>query len=186
MNLLFTIVYGIWLASEVLLNRLVHSSKKDKQNADKNTLAFIWLTVLISAVVASYISMNVDCPIGSITTVPYIGLLLIGLGIVLRFLVIQSLGHMFTVDVTIREGHQLKKDGIYKYLRHPSYSASYLSFIGFGLSLNNWISLAIIAVAMFIAFLRRIRVEEAVLIQQFGEEYISYSKHTKRLIPFVY
>ncbi len=35
-------------------------------------------------------------------------------------------------------------------------------------------------------FLRRINIEEEVLIEQFGQDYIDYMKKTKRLIPFIY
>ncbi|WP_091394853.1 methyltransferase family protein [Flavobacterium noncentrifugens] len=61
------------------------------------------------------------------------------------------------------ENHKLKTDGFYKFLRHPSYFASLVSFVGFGISLNNWIALAIITTAIFTAFAYRIQVEEKVL-----------------------
>ena len=100
--------------------------------------------------------------------------------------VIRSMGRFFTVDVTIREGHQLKTDGFFRYVRHPSYLASLVTFFGFGLSLNNWFSLAVVFVPVFIAFLIRIKVEEKVLVKQFGAEYLDYSNKTQRIIPFVY
>jgi protein-S-isoprenylcysteine O-methyltransferase Ste14 len=36
------------------------------------------------------------------------------------------------VQVAIKEDHQLKTDGYYTNVRHPSHTASLLSFIGFG------------------------------------------------------
>lgn len=41
-------------------------------------------------------------------------------------------GEFFTVQVAIKEDHQLKTDGYYTNVRHPSHTASLLSFIGFG------------------------------------------------------
>ena len=111
---------------------------------------------------------------------------MIYVGIVIRIIAIVSLGQFFTVDVTIRVDHRLKKDGIYKYLRHPSYSGSLLSFIGLGLTMNNWISLLLISFSIIIAFIFRINVEEKVLIEQFGSEYIEYKKVTRGLIPFIF
>ena len=96
------------------------------------------------------------------------------------------MGKYFTVDVTIREGHQIKKDGVYSILRHPSYSASLLTFLGLGLFLNNWISLIIAFIPPFLAFLYRIKIEEKALTEQFGQDYIDYKKQTKKLIPFIY
>ena len=135
---------------------------------------------------AIFISMKYYFPISLFQTIRYFGLTLILTSIILRSVVINSLGKYFTVDVTIRQGHQLKKDGFYKYLRHPSYSASLLSFIGFGISLNNWISLIIVVAAILFAFIRRINVEEKALMEHFGKEYTDYKKETYRLIPFIY
>ena len=186
MNSVFTIIYLIWALSEIFINRFMRSKTGDKKNQDKNSLAFIWLTIVICMTAAIYISINYYFPISTFQTVGYFGLGLILTGVILRGIVIRSLGKYFTADVTIRQGHQLKKDGFYKYLRHPSYSASLLSFIGFGISLNNWVSLIIIVAAILFAFIRRINVEEKTLMEHFGQEYIDYKKRTYRLVPFIY
>ena len=183
---IFPITYIIWLISEIALNRLLRSKSTDKQNADKNSLSIIWFTVVISNAVAYYLAMTTYYPIGDGLIVGYAGLTIIYAGIFLRMIVVRSLGRYFTVDVTIREGHKLKTDGFYKYLRHPSYFASLLSFVGFGISLNNWISLILVTVAIATVFIIRINVEEKVLIEQFGEEYLEYKKRVKGLIPFVW
>ena len=125
-------------------------------------------------------------PISTETAIRYEGLALIIAGMILRLTIVSSLGKFFTVNVTILEDHKLKQDGFYKYVRHPSYSASLLSLIGYGVSLNNWISLVIVAGAALTAFLIRIRIEEKMLADHFGSQYVEYKKKTKRLIPFVY
>jgi protein-S-isoprenylcysteine O-methyltransferase Ste14 len=112
--------------------------------------------------------------------------LIILAGMVFRFMAILSLGKMFTVDVTIRDNHLIKKDGLYKTLRHPSYTGMILSFIGFGISLNNWISLIIIIVLVVPAMLYRIKIEEKLLIDHFGSDYVEYAKKTYRLVPWIY
>lgn len=183
---IFYITYFIWLLSELLLNRLLHSRNTDKQDADKNSLSAIWITIIASVTAATLLRQYTSFPIALGKTVPYLGLDVIFLGIIIRFLAIRSLGRFFTVDVTIREGHQLKKDGLYKYLRHPSYFASLVSFIGFGISLNNWLSLMLVTIAITTVFLIRIRVEEEALIAEFGDEYRNYQKTTWGLIPFIY
>jgi protein-S-isoprenylcysteine O-methyltransferase Ste14 len=88
--------------------------------------------------------------------------------------------------VTIRDNHQIKKDGLYKVIRHPAYSGSILSFIGFGISLNNWISLIIITILIVSAMLYRISIEEKLLIEHFGPDYLEYTKKTYRLVPWIY
>ncbi|NNG08695.1 MAG: isoprenylcysteine carboxylmethyltransferase family protein, partial [Arenibacter sp.] len=82
--------------------------------------------------------------------------------------------------------HQLKTNGYYKYIRHPSYTASLISFIGFGVSLNHWISVLLAGGLAFIAFAIRIQVEEKVLLSHFGSAYDSYKRKTRAIIPFIY
>jgi len=118
--------------------------------------------------------------------ITYLGLALIVIGVIIRLIIIKSLGSFFTANVTIKQNHKLKTDGFYRFLRHPSYTALLLSFIGFGISLNNWISLMIIVITILIVFINRIRIEEKVLIEYFGQEYLDYKKTTKALIPFIY
>ncbi len=186
MSLLFIIIYTVWLASEVLLNRLVRAKKTDKQGADKGSLTFIWLTIAVSITAAVFVADWHQIPISTHGSIAYAGLAIVVTGIILRLAVIATLGRFFTVDVTIKQGHQLKKNGFYKYLRHPSYFASLVSFVGFGISLNNWASLAIVTVSILVAFVKRIQVEEKALVEQFGEEYLQYKKTTSGLIPFIY
>ena len=186
MTIIFPITYTIWLISEIALNRLLRSKSTDKQNTDKNSLSIIWFTVVISNAIAYYLAMTTYHPIDNNLIIGYAGLALIFTGIVLRLIVVRSLGRFFTVDVTIRDGHQLKTDGFYQYLRHPSYFASLLSFLGFGISLNNWVSLILVTVAITVVFIIRINVEEKVLIEQFGDEYVEYKMRVKGLIPFVW
>ncbi len=186
MNLLFDLTYVVWFLSEIILNRLLRSKSTDRQNADKNSLPLIWITIVATVSIAVFIADKFRAPLFSNSFGQYIGLALIVAGIVLRLFAVASLGRFFTVDVTIRQGHRLKKDGLYQYLRHPSYFASLLSFIGFGISLNNWISLLLIAIAMFTVFTIRIKIEEKILAEQFGSEYIEYKKTTRGLIPFIY
>lgn len=186
MNIIFAITYTIWFLSEILINRLFHSKATDKQNADKGSLYLIWIVIFIGIFSAVFISNKYYFPLLKNSNVGYFGLLLIYMGIILRLAIIKTLGHFFTVDVTIKQYHKLKKDGFYKHLRHPSYAASLISFIGFGISLNNLISLAIVFILILTAFMIRIKVEERMLIEHFGSEYLNYKKTTKAIIPFIY
>ncbi|MDI3321062.1 methyltransferase family protein [Pinibacter soli] len=186
MSNIFTLTYLIWFISEIVLNRLKRSAHADKKHEDKNSLATIWITILMVIPLSVFIATFFRAPIFRKEGYEYVGLIVIGIGILIRFIAVNSLGKFFTVDVTIRQEHHLKKDGFYKIVRHPSYSGSILSFVGFGISLNNWISLFVVTIAVFTAFMKRIRIEERVLQNQFGEEYTKYAKETYRLIPWVY
>jgi len=118
--------------------------------------------------------------------IQYLGLFLYILGIVLRIVVINYLGEYFTLDLTIKQDHKLITDGYYKLVRHPVYTAVLMTFLGFGLFLNNWISLAFAFLPVSVALISRIKNEETALVENFKDEYINYQKRTKKLIPFIY
>ncbi|HEX6891111.1 MAG TPA: isoprenylcysteine carboxylmethyltransferase family protein [Chryseolinea sp.] len=186
MTWLFLTTYCLWILSEISLSLFRRSEKSDNKNSDRGSLKLIWIIIIIANALSYSVSKSLSFPISTDPALRYAGLALIVVGMILRLTIVASLGKFFTVNVTILEYHKLKQDGFYRYVRHPSYSASVLSFIGYGVSLNNWISLVIVAAAALTAFLIRIRIEEKTLIDHFGTEYVEYSKKTKRLVPFVY
>lgn len=184
--LIFITVWALWFVSEVMISRLTKSGGLDKKGKDRGSFWVIWIAAAIGITSGAYCASYVDIPIGRILFIPYAGLVVTAAGIIIRLTAVFTLGRMFTAQVTIREDHKIKRDGLYKFMRHPSYSAAVLSFIGLGISMNNWLSLAIITLLITFAMLYRIKIEEKVLIEQFGQEYLDYMKGTYRLIPFIY
>jgi len=184
--MLYPIVCILWLSSEILLNRILRAKKEDKQKADRQSLLAMWITIMIVMPIAHFVSMKYPAPISNYEGTSFIGIGLIIAGMLYRFVAIYTLGRYFTVNVTIRTDHKIVKQGLYKYVRHPAYFGSLLSFFANGIALNNWYSWVITFIPVFIAFTYRMKVEEELLIENFGQEYIDYKNQTKRLIPFIY
>jgi protein-S-isoprenylcysteine O-methyltransferase Ste14 len=187
MNLLI-IISIMWIISEIVLARVKVSSARAK-NKDKFSLQILWITIIVSITLGNVIRYF---GIGFIYThsefIHNLGLALIVLGLIIRWIAILKLKSMFTVNVSIRGNHKIVKTGIYKTIRHPAYLGSLLSFLGLGLGLAfvNWLSIIIIFVPIVISFINRIQVEEKVLIAEFGEDYLNYSNNTHRLFPGIY
>jgi protein-S-isoprenylcysteine O-methyltransferase Ste14 len=116
----------------------------------------------------------------------YCGLLLMLAGLLFRAYAIRQLGRYFVPEVAIQPGQRVIDRGLYRHLRHPSYTGTFLTILGFGLALTNGLSLAILLILPGLAYYFRMRVEEAALLEAFGEEYRAYMRRTKRIIPFVY
>lgn len=186
LKILFILSMIAWFLSEFLYKNILKSGKEDKKGKDKSTLNILWLAIPFSIAAAVTISNLSMLPITHSIWILYVGEAFILIGILFRFIIIRSLGKYFTVDITIKEDHKIKKEGFYKYLRHPSYAFSLLTSLGLGLYLNNWLSLIFAFIPPFLAFAYRIKIEEQALIEQFGNEYIQYRKKTKKLIPFIY
>ena len=70
----------------------------------------------------------------------------------------------------IREGHTLVTDGVFGYIRHPMYAAHWLWAIAQPLLLHNWVAGLSMAVSMLPLYLVRVRQEEEMMLEHFGEE----------------
>jgi protein-S-isoprenylcysteine O-methyltransferase Ste14 len=180
---LLAIVSIVWIASELAVMMLKHA-RGNASRRDRGSLALLWGGITIATVTGSMMKGYRPMRIGFDTF--WIGFALIILGIIIRAIAIATLWRYFTVDVSIREGHELVDRGLYRVIRHPAYTGSLLSFIGLGFAFRNWLSVAIIAVATIIGFSYRIAVEEGALIEHFGDRYRHYMQRTKRLIPGIY
>jgi len=181
-----SIIMILWLLSEIVLNLLHRSKMPDTKQLDKNSITIIWVTIIISITASVFVAIFINVPILNNNLLKYTGVVMIVVGVILRLVAIGTLGKFFTVNLAIDNEHRLIDTGLYKYIRHPSYSGSLLSFLGLALYFNNWICLVVILIPIVSVFIYRINIEERLLLQQPGLHYDAYCKRTKRLIPFVY
>lgn len=185
-RILTILVSILWIGSEIVLSRTKHSQSTDRR-LDKSSLRLLWITIALSVNIGVFIGLQRIGFFGNGSRIlPFIGLVLIVCGLLLRWLAIISLKHHFTVDISIRRNHQLITKGIYHIVRHPAYAGSLLSFFGLGLLFSNYLSMLIIFIPICAAFLYRIHVEEKALLEYFGEEYVNYRTSTYRLIPGIF
>jgi protein-S-isoprenylcysteine O-methyltransferase Ste14 len=115
-----------------------------------------------------------------------LGVALVLAGVALRGWAILSLGPYFRREVTIEPGQRLVHRGPYRLLRHPAYTGIFLACGGLGLAFGSWVGAAVAVLVVFAGMLPRIRVEERVLAQAFGEEYADYASSTARVLPYVW
>ena len=114
------------------------------------------------------------------------GLIALLSGSLLRRHCWRMLGKHFTGDVKASPDQPVVDRGIYRWVRHPSYTGGMLMYMGTGLALTNWLSVLIITVAGGAAYLYRVRVEEQALQANLGGRYQEYMRRTKRFVPFVF
>jgi len=95
-----------------------------------------------------------------------------------------TLGRDWSVNVTLKEGHELVTAGPYARIRHPIYTAVILLAIGLFLlfeTLGGTLGVALLVLGCWI----KLRQEERLMIGQFPDAYPAYMRHTKRLVPFI-
>ncbi|MFJ4294296.1 methyltransferase family protein [Cupriavidus sp. NPDC089707] len=118
-------------------------------------------------------------------TVRWIGVALFAAGGVLRLWPVFVLGRRFSGLVAIQPGHTLVTTGIYGVIRHPSYLGFVISSLGWVLGFRSGVGV-VLTLAMVPVLIARIRAEEALLLDQFGDEYAAYCERTWRMVPGVY
>ena len=104
-------------------------------------------------------------------------------GLIIRVYAIVSLGRDATWRILAPK--RVVDSGIYKFIRHPMYLGSLLSYTGLALLMTN-IGTAFVFFMLLVNFtFDRIDREEQLLARVWGDDYINYMKRTKMLIPFI-
>ena len=115
-----------------------------------------------------------------------LGVVVLVCAVVLFFHTHRRLGRSWSVTLEIRENHGLVTDGIYRFVRHPMYSAYFLWVLSQALLLPNWIAGPAGLLGFGTLFAFRLRCEEQMMLEAFGESYAAYAARTKRIIPGVF
>jgi protein-S-isoprenylcysteine O-methyltransferase Ste14 len=104
----------------------------------------------------------------------------------LALVAFKTLGKQWDVQAKIIEGHELITTGPYRIVRHPIYSGMFGLLIITGYSMTQlWVYL--IAIILFlVGTIFRIKVEERLLIQHFGDDYLKYKKRVSTIIPYLF
>ena len=94
-----------------------------------------------------------------------------------------DLGLNWSPTLEIREKHELITRGIYGVIRHPMYASQWLLVIAQPLLLHNWIA-GFLNLLVFIPFyLLRVKAEEQLMIEQFGDQYRAYMQKVGAVFP---
>lgn len=95
------------------------------------------------------------------------------------------LGRNWSGTVRISVGHELIRGGPYRIIRHPIYTSMLGMFIGTAIASSQYHALVGVGI-LFVAYIRKSRLEEEILQQTFGSDYEAYRQDSWALIPFVF
>ena len=93
-----------------------------------------------------------------------------------------SLGNNVSPTQVTRQGHQLVTHGPYRWVRHPLYSIGMVMAVALVLLTGLWWFGVALSLPLTILWFRT-PIEEARLIETFGDEYREYMKRTGRFFP---
>jgi len=167
---------GIWLA--------LAPRGAGPRNADRSLLGFVPAMVLFLLVMPlEYRLLPAVLP--RTPGMQWLGLGLIVLGMALRAWSRVSLKAAYQGNLQVQSDQHLVTAGAYRRIRHPGYLAFIALALGLAVGFSSLSGL--LGVVLLVGALKyRIRAEEAMLTQAFGQSYTDYVSCTHHLIPGVW
>ncbi|MDR3458475.1 MAG: isoprenylcysteine carboxylmethyltransferase family protein [Verrucomicrobiae bacterium] len=105
-------------------------------------------------------------------------------GILVTIWARRTLAGNWSSDVTFKQGHELMRNGPYRFVRHPIYSGLLLMVVGTAMNIGQvrgWLGLVLVLLGFWV----KLRQEETLLLRHFPEAYPAYRKEVKALVPFI-
>ena len=180
------LLLGFFFLMERLLRQGEQAKTLEAGESDRNSTLLIGLAFAAAVVLGPVLTYNNIGRVAHAEIVGWIGVAIIVAGTVLRFLAMRTLGVFYTRTLRVSRNQAIVQSGPYRLIRHPGYLATMMIWIGAGLAAQNWIAALLIALLMIGAYTYRIRSEEAMLLNAFGDDYRNYRSRTWSLVPFVY
>lgn len=122
---------------------------------------------------------------GSNAAIGWAGVGIAVLGVLLRLWAVLTLRERYTRTLLVQENHVIERGGPYRLVRHPGYAGSLLCLNGIALASCSVLILLLSVAATFAAYAYRLRVEDRMLIDRFGDQYRRYCSEVGSIIPFV-
>jgi len=99
---------------------------------------------------------------------------------------LKTLGKEWSITARLVEGHKLATSGPYAYVRHPIYTGMLGMLVATGLAISHWIALLAALLIFFIGTIIRMRSEDRLLREAFGEQFENYAQRVSAIVPGLY
>ena len=96
---------------------------------------------------------------------------------------VKTLGKEWSITARMVEDHKLATEGPYARVRHPIYTGMLGMLIATGLAITHWMALVAAIVVFAIGTFVRIRIEERLLRETFGQRFEEYARRVPAVIP---
>ena len=157
------------VAHQSLAPRLAHS-------------VFVWLG---AALLFFHLTLGAPFQVNLLPNSEWVGwggVILVFLGLGFAGWARYYLGRLWSGSVTLKADHVIVQTGPYAMTRHPIYTGLLLALIGTAL-VRGTIASLLGVVSIVIGIVLKIRQEESLLIEHFGEGYREYQSQVPALVP---
>ena len=180
-NVVWILFWVVWLAAAFFVKRA------SRRRRSPIRLIYIALALFVFWLFGSHTRNHTlrTQLIPNTPAIAYTGALLTATGIAFAFIARFFLGRNWDGRVVIKQDHTLILTGPYAFVRHPIYSGLLLALLGTAVAYGQFAYFAAALVATFGLWLKS-RMEERLMIEQFGTQYSDYRARVNAFIPFVW
>ncbi len=114
------------------------------------------------------------------------GLIMVLAGVALLVWARLFIKGMYSGHVEVVFDHRLISSGPYHYVRHPAYAGFLLMALGIAVGYGSLIGMIAIPLLLLPGLAYRIQTEEKLLQDHFGEEFRTYARRVRKLIPGIW
>jgi protein-S-isoprenylcysteine O-methyltransferase Ste14 len=187
---IFEMAYWVGILIEMAIRAPLQKTWKEIKKVDQRVsrterilLGLLWVVMIVLPL--AYSATN-WLEFANYTLPAWMGW--VGIFILICALLVFTRAHIdlksnWSPTLEIFKQHTLVTQGIYGYIRHPMYASQWLWVIAQILLLQNWLAGPIDLILFIPFYILRVRAEEKMMIDAFGDQYREYMKKTGGVIP---
>ena len=189
-ELLFKIAFILlWIAYIAIRAPFANKQNQIKKIKTRNSgtekilLALLGVGLMLIPLVWMVSPLLDDFNIGFPIEIRVMGVIIAVLSLIYFWKIHRALGTNWSPTLEIKENHQLIKTGPYRRVRHPMYTQIWIWTIAQVFIVSNLYAGFSGIFAWAIVYFIRIPNEEKMMIENFGDAYKEYIKHTGKIVP---
>lgn len=187
---IYTIVFFLAMLAEIVIRAPLNQKRKAEKMSERRVtgqekwfLFLLWIGMFILPIIYAATDWLDFARYQLPAWAGWTGVALIAGAVIVFWRAHADLGLNWSPTLEIREKHELITRGIYGVIRHPMYASQWLWSAAQALLLQNWIA-GLASLAVFIPFyFLRVKAEEQLMLEQFGDQYRSYMEKVGAVFP---
>lgn len=188
--LIFKLVYWAGIIIELIIRAPLQKFRKTAPKVDrrvspteKTILGLLWLVMFVLPLIYSLTNWLDFADYSLPRWMGWLGVPVLACALLVFARAHIDLKANWSPSLEIFAGHTLVTEGIYRFIRHPMYASQWLWVITQILLLQNWLAGPLDLLVFIPFYLLRVRAEEKMMADTFGEAYRQYMRKTGAVIP---
>ncbi len=184
------IIAGIWIIFMAFLYipALLFSAPVERRSFRfvQRSIIIAIIVIILIIILTRYESSSLilriipDSPLAGIT-----GIVLTIAGLGFSAWARLHLGKYWSGMVMVKVGHRIIKSGPYRIVRNPMYTGLLIAYVGAAIAIGELLAFVALIIGIAAVWIK-IKAEEEILLEKFGEEYLQYKRDVRAaIIPWI-